>query len=121
MRIILKELNDLNRELARLKYRKEDLEKLILDELNEHPEEGQRTYEFGEYKLTVKTGINYKIDKEVYESLNIPQDIDPVKVSKKYEIDTRKMRELKEENAMFFSKFITETPSKPNLTTGVRS
>ena len=120
MKVILQELDELNREMSRLKYRKEDLEKLILEELNEHPEEGQRTYEFGQYKLVVKTGINYKIDKEKYDSLEIPQEINPVKTSIKYEVDGRKMRELKDAYGVFFSEFITETPSKPNLTVGAR-
>lgn len=118
---VLKELENTNQQLGLLKAIKEELEQLILLQLENKPEEGQKTYEVYEYKLLVKTGLNYTIDKDKYDSLEIPQDINPIKTSIKYEVDLKKIRELKVNHGSLFSEFITETPKKVHLTLGYRS
>lgn len=116
----IKELDLVNKELAKLKLLKEELEETILSEFHDHPYEGQRTYEVDSYKITVKTGINFKVDKERYQELEIPLELNPVREVLKLEIDLRKIRELKRDHALFLSEFITETPSKPTVVIGDR-
>lgn len=115
MKDLLSKLDLINMQLASLKLEKEDLEKLILKEIPQQPEEGQRTYEFGEYKVTVKTSINYRIDKEKFLNMDLDDDINPVRVSTKYEINPTLMRKLKGDYGLLFSEFVTETPAKPSI------
>lgn len=116
----IKELELVNKELAKLKLLKEELESILLSEFHDHPYEGQRTYEVDAYKVTIKTGINYKIDRERYQELHIPSELNPVREVLKLEIDLKKVRELKRDHALFLSEFITETPSKPTVVIGDR-
>jgi len=55
-------------EIADLSRCKEELEKHMAA-LLEHPDEGQRSYIEGKYKVTVKTGFNWTLNKEKYEMI----------------------------------------------------
>lgn len=115
MKELLINLDLINKQIASLRLQKEDLERLILEGIPQQPHEGQRTYEFGEYKVTVKTAINYRIDKEKFLEMDLDDEINPVRVSTKYEINPVLMRRLKGEYGLLFSEFVTETPARPSI------
>lgn len=118
MKDILSKLDAVNKQIAELKLQKDDLEKLVMAAVSAHPDEGQRTYPFGEYKVTVKTSFNYKIDKDKFLAMDLDEEINPIRVTKKYEVMPAVMRELKGKYGLLFSEFITETPAKPSITIG---
>lgn len=84
------ELKKLNQKLAKLLIRKEELTKQIIGAL-EHEHEGQKQYEYGEWKIEVKTPFIYSLNKKLYESgdVTLPVDFNPVKQSVSYSIDKR--------------------------------
>lgn len=84
------ELQKVNRKLAKLLVRKEELTDLIIGSLD-HEHEGQKTYEYGEWKIEVKTPFIYSLNKRLYEDceLNIPDEYNPIKRSFAYSIDKR--------------------------------
>ena len=60
-----KTLQQINYQVAELLRIKEELEQRLAATL-EHGEEGQTTYVEGRYKIVVKTGFNYTLDKDEY-------------------------------------------------------
>lgn len=118
MKELLIKLDLINKQIAELRLQKDDIEKLILTRVPQQPEEGQRTYEFGEYKLTIKTGINYKIDKEKFLAMDLDDEINPIRVTTKYEVNPTVMRKLKSEYGLLFSEFVTEVPAKAAISIG---
>ncbi len=57
----------------------------------QHEHEGQKTYEFGMWKIEVKTPYVYSLNKKLYESGNItlPKNYNPIKKSISYTVDKR--------------------------------
>jgi len=90
-----KTLNQINFQLADLTRMKEELEQRLAATL-EHSDEGQKTYIEGRYKITVRTGFNYTLDKEEYESVGkrLPVQFDPVTKSVKYELNKKIIRDV---------------------------
>ena len=86
-----KTLDRIAYELAELSRIKEELDKRMNALLN-HGEEGQRTYVEGPFKITLRSGYNYTLDKEKYEMLSrhLNSSIDPVEKKVKYEINKKK-------------------------------
>jgi hypothetical protein len=86
----IKELRLVNHKLSKLLLQKEELTDEIIDVLD-HSHEGQKTYEYGELKIEVKTPINYSLDKSLYEtgSLFLPKKFNPIKKSVSYSVDKR--------------------------------
>ena len=86
----LKELNSVNRKLAKLLLRKEELTEEVI-ELFGHEHEGQKTYAFDEWKVEIRTPCVYSLDKKLYESgrFNIPSEYNPIKQSVSYSIDKK--------------------------------
>lgn len=86
----VKELQKVNKQLAKLLVRKEELTETIIGALD-HEHEGQKTYEYGEWKIEVKTPFVYSLNKKLYESgsVKLPDDFNPIKQSVSYSVDKR--------------------------------
>jgi hypothetical protein len=86
----VKELEKVNKQLSKLNLRKEELTQGIIGAL-EHSHEGQKTYEYGVWKIEVKTPFVYSLNKKLYESgdVKLPEKFNPVKESVSYSIDKR--------------------------------
>lgn len=98
----INELNKVNKQIAKLLKKKEDLTDEIINCLD-HNHEGQKTYEYGEWKVEVKTPFVYSLNKKLYESdsINLPQEFNPIKQSVSYTVDKR-----------LCDKFMTDAPKK---------
>ena len=98
----VKELEKVNKQLAKLLLRKEELTEQIIGSL-EHDHEGQKSYEYGVWKIEVKTPFVYSLNKKLYESgsVKLPEDFNPIKESVSYSVDKR-----------LCDKFMTEAPKK---------
>jgi hypothetical protein len=86
----VKELEKVIKQLAALSLRKEELTEIIIGSLD-HQHEGQKTYEYGTWKIEVKTPYVYSLNKKLYEScaISLPDHFNPIKESKSYSIDKR--------------------------------
>lgn len=86
----VKELQKVNKQIAKLTLRKEELTEQIIGSL-EHDHEGQKQYEYGMWKIEVKTPFVYSLNKKLYESgtVNLPKDFNPIKESVSYSVDKR--------------------------------
>lgn len=86
----VKELDELNKKVAKFLCRKEELTDMIITTLD-HDHEGQKTYDYGMWKIEVKTPFVYSLNKKLYESMdiNIPKKWNPIKKSVAYSIDKR--------------------------------
>lgn len=84
----IKELEKVNKQLAKLTLRKEELTNMIISGMS-HNHEGQRTYEYETWKVEIKTPITYALNKKLYESgkIILPDDFNPIKESIAYSID----------------------------------
>jgi hypothetical protein len=84
------ELQKVNKQLAKLLVRKEELTDQIIGAL-EHDHEGQKSYEYGVWKIEVKTPFVYSLNKKLYESgdIKLPDDFNPIKESVSYSVDKR--------------------------------
>jgi len=98
----LTELQKVNKQLAKLLVRKEELTEEIIGAL-EHDHEGQKSYEYGVWKIEVKTPFVYSLNKKLYESgsVKLPEDFNPIKESVSYSVDKR-----------LCDKFMAEAPKK---------
>ncbi len=85
---LIKELEKVNKQLARLTLRKEQLTGMIVSGMS-HNHEGQRTYEYDEWKVEIKTPVTYALNKKLYESGSVvlPDNYNPIKESVSYSID----------------------------------
>ncbi len=86
----VKQLQKVCKQMAKLNVLKEELTDLIIASL-QHEHEGQKTYEYGEWKIEVKTPFVYSLDKRKYESgtYSFPSEYNPIKESISYTIDKR--------------------------------
>ncbi len=86
----LAELQKINKQMARLNLRKEELTGEMIGAL-QHEHEGQKTYEFGIWKIEVKTPYVYSLNKRLYESgdITLPKNYNPIKKSISYTVDKR--------------------------------
>lgn len=102
LEISVKELEKVNKQLAKLLVRKDELTATIIGAL-EHEHEGQKSYEYGVWKIEVKTPYIYSLDKKQYEltQLRLPDEFNPVKQSVAYTVDKR-----------LCDKYMTEAPKK---------
>jgi hypothetical protein len=84
----IKELQNVNKQLAKLTLKKEELTDSIVSGLD-HNHEGQRTYECGVWKVEVRTPFTYCLNKKLYEtgSLILEENYNPIKESISYSID----------------------------------
>ncbi len=86
----IKELEKVNKQIAKLLVRKDELTDQIIGAL-EHDYEGQKSYEYGAWKIEVKTPFVYSLNKKLYESgtVKLPEDFNPIKESVSYSVDKR--------------------------------
>lgn len=84
----IKELEKVNKQLAKLTLRKEELTNMIISAMS-HDHEGQRSYEYDVWKVEIKTPITYCLNKRLYESrsITLPDNYNPIKESVSYSID----------------------------------
>jgi hypothetical protein len=84
----IQELEKVNKQLAKLNLRKEQLTDIIISGMS-HNHEGQRTYEYDMWKVEIKTPITYALNKKLYESgsIALPDNFNPIKESVSYSID----------------------------------
>jgi hypothetical protein len=84
----IKELEKVNKQLAKLTLRKEQLTDIIVSGMS-HNHEGQRTYEYDTWKVEIKNPITYALNKKLYESgsVTLPDNFNPIKESVSYSID----------------------------------
>ncbi len=115
-----KTLNQINYQLAELSRIKEELEQRLCATL-EHGDDGQKTYVEGRYKITVRTGYNYSLDKEEYEVLGkrLPVQFDPVCKSVKYELNKKIIRDAytygSAHDIEILDQIIKKKPAKLNI------
>jgi hypothetical protein len=86
----IKELQKINKQIAKLTVRKEELTQEIIGSLD-HEHEGQKSYTYGVWKIEVKTPFVYSLNKKLYESgsVKLPGEFNPIKESISYSIDKR--------------------------------
>lgn len=117
---LIKELDSVNKKLAKLMLRKEDLVKEIIAGFD-HKKEGQTTYEYGMWKVEVKTPFVYSLDKKKYETGNykIPEKYNPIKESVSYSLDKRLCEEYVKNAPSTVKKTLVELiekkPGKPSV------
>lgn len=118
-----KTLQQINYQVAELTRIKEELEQRLAAAL-EHKDEGQTTYVEGRYKITVKTGFNYTLDKDEYESIGrrLAEQFDPVSKIVKYELNKKIIRDAytygSKHDIEILDQIIKKKPAKLSVTIG---
>ncbi len=81
-------LNLVNFQIAELARIKEELEARVCA-LLEHGDDGSKTYTHGKFKITVKTGYIYTLDKDEFETMGqrLPLQFNPVSKKVSYHLD----------------------------------
>jgi hypothetical protein len=108
-------------QVAELLRIKEALEKQVADLLH-HADEGQKTYIVGRYKILCKSGFNYSLNKDEYESIGkrLPACFDPVNKVLKYELNKKIIREAylygSTQDKEILDAIITAKPAKLSVT-----
>lgn len=114
------ELEQVNKQLAALTLRREELTQQIINTLD-HEHEGQKTYQYGSWRLEVKTPFVYSLDKKKYESgeFTLPNNFNPIKKSVSYSIDKRLcelyMQEAPQDVRNSLIELIDKKPGKANI------
>lgn len=120
------EMEQINKKLAKLTKRKEELTSLIIDELG-HNHEGQKSYDFETWKIECKTPFIYSLDKKAYESgdVYLPAEFNPVKSAISYTVDKKLCDKYMSEAPLSvrdaLSMLIEKKPSKPSVTIKARA
>lgn len=86
--IYIEDLEKVNKQLAKLILRKEQITDLIIKAMS-HNHEGQRTYEYESWKVEIKTPFTYCLNKKLYESgsIKLPANFNPITELVSYSID----------------------------------
>lgn len=119
--VSLSKLEKVNKKIAALSLEKEELVNNIVGALG-HEKEGQKTYEYGVYKIEVKTPLTYSLNKALYEEIkgDIPTEYNPIKSSLTYTVDKRLCEKYKNDSPIkvkrLLSQIIDEKMSKPSIT-----
>jgi hypothetical protein len=120
------ELEKINKQLAKLTVRKEELTETIIAALG-HDHYGQKSYEYDVWKIECKTPSIYSLDKKAYESgsVFIPDGFDPVKSSVSYTVDKRLCDKYMSESPLevreALGQLITVKPGKASVTIKARA
>ena len=82
------ELDKINKKLAKLNLRREELASNIIEAFS-HSHEGQKTYEYRQWKIEIKTPCVYSLNKKLYESgsYELPEDYNPIRATTSYTIN----------------------------------
>jgi hypothetical protein len=116
-----KTLNQINYQIAELTTMKSELEQRLAAAL-EHGSEEQRTYNEGRYKIIIRSGIIYSLNKEEYEILGkrLPVQFDFVNKSVKYDINKKIIRDIysygSKSDIDVLESIVTKKPAKLNVT-----
>ena len=114
-------LHTISLQVAELTRIKEELEKR-LNALLEHGDDCQKTYTYGRWKITAKTGYNYSLNIDEYETLGhfLPKGFDPVRKVIKYDLNKNILKACdnygSEDEKALMRKFVTAKASKLNVT-----
>lgn len=117
----IKELEKVNKQLAKLTLRKEELTSMIISGMS-HNHEGQRTYEYDVWKVEIKTPITYCLNKKLYESgsIALPDNFNPIKESISYSIDKglcdKYMLDAPKKVKAALAELIDKKPGKASIT-----
>ena len=115
---MLNELEKVEKLLAKYKRKKEILDESIIKAVG-HDHNGQKSYEFLDKKVTIKTTFNYRIDKDVYEDIKNEVPGDWVRVENKYTPIKKVLEEVElygsSDDKLLMSEFITKTEAKPSV------
>lgn len=118
----IKELDRVNKQIAKLLLKKDSLTKNIISILG-HNHEGQKTYEYSIYKLEIKTPVYLSLDKKKYASgkFYLPPEFNPITVSNtvSYAIDKRLynncISSAPRETILALSELITKTDGNKTI------
>lgn len=80
-------IDKIKEKIEKLQAQKESLENIIKSELR-HNQEGARTYETKNYKITVTTNKNYTVDKEKYKKVSGNFKYNPIKEKISYTVSS---------------------------------
>lgn len=114
-------LETISYQVAELLRIKEELEARLAAML-EHGEDGQKSYYEGKFKIVVRSGYNYSLDKEKYEMLgrHLNSSVDPIQKVVKYEINKKVLREAydhaSDKELQILDEIITKKPAKLSVT-----
>ena len=110
-------LHAISLQVAELLRIKEELE-ARLNALLEHGDDCQKTYTYGRWKVTVKSGYNYSLNIDEYETMGhfLPKGFDPVRKVLKHELNKNIIKACEqygsEEEKALMKKFVSLKPSK---------
>ena len=84
------------------------------------PDEGQKTYDAGEFKLTIGQKINRKLDAKKWLTIQdaIPEHLRPVRVEEVFKLEDQGVRWLRENEPGYFkilAQAMEEKPAKPSV------
>lgn len=114
------EMQKINKQIAKLTLRKEQLTNDVICALD-HTHEGQKSYEYDVWKIEVKTPFVYSLNKKLYEESKskLPDDYNPVKQSIAYSIDKKLcdkyMNEAPKKVRDTLAEFIDKKPGKASI------
>ena len=110
-------LNLINYQVAELLRIKAELEARVAA-LLEHGEDGSQSYYIDKYRVTVKTGWIYSVNKEEFESVgnHLPSRFNPVTIKKTFHLDKQIIRDAErfcsDEELKLFNSIFSKKPSK---------
>lgn len=113
-------LDGISYQVAELLRIKESLEAKLCGMLN-HGEDGSKSYTVDRYKVTVKTGWIYTLNKDEYAAIGdrLPKCFNPVRQRVSYDLDKSIIRECERygsvEELNLLAQLITKKPSKLNI------
>ncbi len=116
----LTDLRKINKFLAEVNVMKEEIIQNIISAL-QHQHEGQKTYEYGSWKIEVKTPSIYSLNKKLYESgsVSLPDKFNPIRESKSYSVDKnlceQYMESAPDDVRLALVALIDKKPGKPSI------
>lgn len=116
----LLELQEVNKHLAQLLLRKETITENIIEAL-QHDHEGQKSYQYGIWKIEIHTPFVYSLNKKLYESgeIKLPDNYNPIKESISYSLDKRLVDKYMQEAPVdvrdALIELIDKKPGKANI------
>ena len=120
LNLSVKELDKVNKQLAKLNVKREELIDIIIGSLS-HNHKGQKSYEYGEYKIEVKTPNIYSLNTSLYKSgsVKLPDLYNPIKESISYSVDKRLcdqyLQDAPDDVIESLALLIDEKPGKKNV------
>jgi len=117
---LISTLNTINYQIAELSRIKEELDPRLA-ELLEHGEDGSKTYIAGKYKVTVKSGWIYTLNKEEFAIMGarLPSCFNPVTTRMSYDLNKSVIRDAEKyasaDELALLAQVISKKPSKLNV------